>query len=140
MNIQAATPEQMAIACQALGAAITNNAQGIACVDGDGTLGAVVLYDDWTPNAVTVHIYSASPKYMFNPRFIHEIFWFPYVYGTRSVLVGTIQADNEGSLKLAKALGFRETYRVTDGWSDGIDMVIVEMRRQDCRWLKNNLH
>jgi hypothetical protein len=32
-------------------------------------------------------------------------------------------------------MGFRETFRLKNGWDIGVDMVLKEMHRDECRWL-----
>lgn len=97
---------------------------------------AMVLYDHWAYNSAHVHIYSASPKALFDKKFIHEIFAYPFVTCDRGVLIATTPADQEASLAVSKALGFNEILRVKDGWKVGIDMIVKEMRRENCQWLE----
>jgi RimJ/RimL family protein N-acetyltransferase len=66
---------------------------------------------------------------------------FRYAFGAVGVLVAIIRASNERSLRLARHLGFKDTYRVADGWQAGEDMLVLEMRRAQCRWLtKETIH
>jgi RimJ/RimL family protein N-acetyltransferase len=53
----------------------------------------------------------------------------------RNILLATIMASNEKSMSLAKRLGFREVFRGRDWFTHGSDLVWLEMRREDCRWL-----
>jgi hypothetical protein len=108
--------------------------QGI-CNDDNG-VHAMVLYDWWTKSGVQMHVWSDSPKHLFDKKFIHEVFWFPFVYGKREIAFAVTPADNAASLAVARALGFRETYRIKDGWDLGTCMVIQEIRRSECRFLE----
>jgi hypothetical protein len=105
----------------------------VALLDSD-TLIACALYDHWTYNSVNVHIWSKSPQVLY-PLYISEIFRYPFEVCSRGILLAVTPADNENSLKFSKALGFREVYRVKDGWKEGVDLVVKEMRREECQWL-----
>lgn len=67
---------------------------------------------------------------------LRPAFSYPFLEAGRSLLLGIIPADNTKSCGMARRLGFREAYRVIDGWSVGIDLVVHEMRRHECRWLE----
>jgi RimJ/RimL family protein N-acetyltransferase len=113
----------------------SEKAQGIL-LEENGVLGAIALYDHWTHNSVQMHVWAKAPRYLFNPGFLHEAFWFPFEFGKRGLAFAVTPGDNKPSLAVARALGFKEVYRIKDGWKLGTDMVIQEMRRQDCRWLR----
>jgi hypothetical protein len=97
---------------------------------------ATVVYDGWTPNAVQVHIHSGGSAEFLRTEFLHEIFWYPFVQCQKMLVYTVTPGDAEASLAVSKSLGFIETYRMKDGWGPGIDMVIKEMRREDCRWIQ----
>jgi hypothetical protein len=103
----------------------------------EGQVQTAVLYDYWTPNSVNAHIWSRTPKGLFSPGFIREIFVYPFLTCGRGLLIGVTPADCEASLRFSDALGFTEKYRIKDGWSVGTDMVIKEMRREECRWIRS---
>lgn len=96
---------------------------------------AMCLYDHWAYNSVQVHIYSKGPKYLLDKTFLREIFGFPFIQAERGILYSVTPADQEASLAVSKALGFVEVIRLKDGWKPGIDWVVKEMRKENCRWL-----
>lgn len=98
--------------------------------------GATVIFDGWTPNSVQMHVYSSGPKSLFDPTFVIEVFRYAFEQCGKSLVYTVTPGDAEGSLAVSGAMGFRETHRIKDGWSDGVDMVIKEMRRGDCRYLR----
>jgi RimJ/RimL family protein N-acetyltransferase len=112
---------------------VTDGFRGIKIIEGDEVLG-MVGYDDWTVTGVTMHIYVKDTRALSGGKFIEEAFRFPFSNG-RKVVVGTIPSDNLASIKFAEWLGFDETYRIRDGYDDGIDMIILEMRKENCRFL-----
>ncbi len=99
---------------------------------------AVVAFDNWTNNAVFIHCWSRDTRPWFDARFLGEIFRYPFEICKKGLVIASTQGDNAPVLEFSRRVGFRETYRVKDGWSLGTDLVIQEMRRDECRWLKEN--
>ena len=58
-----------------------------------------------------------------------------FVHGGRHVIIGLTPANNGKALEFNRRIGWKEVYRVRDGYAFGIDYVIHEMRREECRWL-----
>ena len=98
-----------------------------------GRIVGMVGYDDWTPNSVSMHMAIAYP--MAVRTLVGPAFSYPFLEAQRKVILGVTPGDNERALKLNRHLGLREIYRIRDGWLDGVDMVIQEMRRDECRWI-----
>jgi hypothetical protein len=96
---------------------------------------AVVAYDNWTDNAVFIHCWSSSTRPWFDVKFLTEIFRYPFEICNKGLVIGCTQGDNTPVLEFCRQVGFTETYRVKDGWKLGTDLVIQEMRREQCRWL-----
>jgi hypothetical protein len=99
-----------------------------------GEIHAMTGYDFWTPNAVQMHIWIKHPEAYLSKEFIQECFGYPFGSG-RNLVIGVTPGDNERALEFNRKIGFKEAHRIKDGWSLGTDMVIQEMRRDECRWL-----
>lgn len=130
--ISAASPHEIAFVCTKLPLPYSPAMRG---VKNDG---AMVIYDSWTPNAVQAHIYSTGPRYLLNREFLREVFTYPFIQCNKGIVFTITPANAEESLKVSAALGFREVYRQVDGWDAGVDMVVKEMRRNECRYLRMN--
>src|SRR5688572_9038174 len=130
--IRKSTYDEMERLCRDLPYNPTAGLRGITYGDGD----AVVAYDNWTHNAVFMHCWSRATKPWFDRRFLREIFRYPFEICGKGLVIGFTQGDNAPVLKFCHRVGFRETHRVRDGWKLGTDLVIQEMRRENCRWLK----
>lgn len=133
MRVRAARPEDFAWLEARAGCALTPRARGIRALDASGATRGVVAYDMWTPTSCQAHMAVDTPA-AWRPLLRH-CFHYPFQALGLQLLLGIIPAHNAKSLAMARALGFRETYRVRDGWAPGDDMVVHEMRREDCRWL-----
>lgn len=128
--IRAATPSEIAWVCGKLPLPYSSSMKGV-CNDG-----AMVVYDSWTPNAAQVHIYSSGPAHLLNRDFLQEVFTYGFVQCSKGKLFTITPSNAQDSLAVSKALGFREVFRQIDGWDVGIDMVVKEMIRSECRYLR----
>lgn len=135
MKLTASPYEDIVKFSQELAYYPTPNFTGISCYSDKGTLLAVVGYDNWTPNSVQMHIWIKNPMALRNHTLIKEAFRYPYRHG-RTVFIGWCEEGNVAARKFQEFLGFKETHRIKDGWQKGTDIVIVEMRAEECRWLE----
>lgn len=67
---------------------------------------------------------------------LRPAFEFAFERSKRSLLVGIIPAHNLRSASFAQAVGFELAHIVRDGWAPGDDMLVFEMRKEQCRWLE----
>lgn len=133
--IRAASVEEIEFVCDRVGYAPSKGAKGVVIMDKQD-IGAAAIYDHWTHSAVQMHAYSISPKFIFNPDFCREIFTYPFIQCKKTLAFTVTPCDNSASLALARFLGFVEVYRIENGWRIGTDMVIQELRRENCRFLE----
>lgn len=132
MHARAATPDERAAFAQALSVTLHPDARGIVAVDNLGRIRGGVLYELWTEGSVVCHI-AALPSA--GRCLLKAAFAYPFEEAGRRVLLGFIRENNARSRRLARHLGFREVYAVPDGAAPGEALVLVEMRREECRWL-----
>lgn len=120
---------------------ISDRAQCLASEDTKGIVAyknrdivAAIALDNWSFNSVTIHVAIDDP-YVMRYGFLEECF--EYIFSTcdKGVLIGITPADNARALKFNRHLGFEEIYRVQDGYKIGVDYVIQQLRRENCRYL-----
>jgi RimJ/RimL family protein N-acetyltransferase len=131
--IRAAHPEEFGWLVERAECAITPGFRAIAAEDA-GRIVGMVGFDGWTPNSVTMHVALDSPACL--RGLLPEIFGYAFVQAGKGIALGIIPADNARSVNLAKRVGFSEVHRVRDGWAVGVDLVVLEMRRERCRWIQ----
>jgi RimJ/RimL family protein N-acetyltransferase len=65
------------------------------------------------------------------------MFDYPFNILNLKVIIATIAGNNEKSLILSRHLGFKEIANIADAHIDG-DLVIMIMKRENCKWLQLN--
>lgn len=133
-HVSAALPSDFGWIQERTGCARTNGFKAIKATDDAGRILGMVAYDGWTENAVQAHMAVDTPVAW--RALLKPAFEYPFIQAGKSVILAIIPAGNARSVNLAKRFGFRETYRVRDGWATGEDLVLLEMRREECRWLE----
>jgi len=120
------------------GLELTSGLRGIMAVDGKGKIHGAVGFDRWLGNAAHVHIALDNPLVVRSlaPAACAFLFGAPC---WKEIAIGVIPAHNERSLRLAtRVLGFKVVHRFKDGWAPQDDVVLLEMRKEDCKWLGGN--
>lgn len=107
--------------------------KAIEAVDESGRIHGMAGFDGWTPNSVVLTIALDNPAAF--RHLVLPIFDYAFLQAGRGVALATVRGSNAKSLKLCKHVGLREVYRVRDGVRVGEDLVIFEMRREECRWI-----
>lgn len=111
--------------------------RGIVAEDEKGGLKAAVFLDSWTANSCMIHVYIKEPLVL-KHGFASEVFTYIFITSGRSVVIGSTPSDNKRALKFNKHIGFNEKCILKDAYADGIDLVITEMRKEDCMWIEQD--
>lgn len=134
MRIRAAEQSDLEWLAQRTGWVFTQNARGVAAFDRLGRTRGVVGFDEWTPNSVRAHMAVAAPivwRTLARPAFSY-----PFVECNKALLLAVVNSDNARSVQLVRRFGFREVHAVKDGWERGVDLLMFQMHRDECRWLR----
>lgn len=110
--------------------------RAIEAVDAAGRVHGMVGFGGWTPNAVSLHFALDNPAAL--RSLLRPAFGIAFKDAGKGLAVATVLSTNARSLAVVPRIGFRETYRIRDGWAVGVDLVIFEMRRNECRWIADN--
>ena len=106
----------------------------ISNVTSEGNLLGGVIYDGHTGPCIFIH-QAGFDKHWLSRDMLWVAFHYPFVQLNCSKLCGTIPSSNTALLSFNCRLGFSEETRIKDAYPDG-DMIILSMKRDDCRWLK----
>lgn len=138
IEVRAAPPEHYGWIEQKANLIISAGFRALEAVDGHRIL-AMVGYDGWTPNACSMHVAIEEPiaaRRLLRPAF-GLVFDAPPRGLGKGVALGSVLSTNEKAMRLDLRLGFRQVARLKDAWATGVDLIILEMRREDCRYLED---
>lgn len=128
--------EDWALAKQRIDLLLVEDSKGIVAKNENMEIQAMAIFDTWTHNSVQVHMIIENPMVL-RHGFLTEIADYVFYTCERGILYGLVPSNNEKALKLDKHIGFSEICRLKDAVMKGIDMVILELRKEDCRWLSH---
>ena len=82
-----------------------------------------------------IHVVNFNKKY--TPR---KLLWATFDYPFRQLglesLIGIVNSNNEQAMKYDQNLGFKEVHRFAGLHDDGGDIVVFELKKDECRFIK----
>jgi len=132
-HVMLAHPDDMHWLAKRAGLSLHAGLQGLKVVKNDRIVG-MVGFDGQTRTSVAIHVAVDDPFVL--RTLIRPAFGYAFYELGKVIAIAQVLSTNARSLKLVKGLGFREVCRGKDWVDHGVDMVIHEMKRGDCRWLK----
>jgi hypothetical protein len=119
------------------GIPLSHTAKGIGQLDAPGgTLQAGVIYENM--NGVNAWMHTAiAPNTRLTREFVRYCFTYPFDELGLQRLTGWVEASNMAARRLDEHLGFKHEATLAGAASDGGDVLIYVMRREDCwplRW------
>lgn len=101
----------------------------------DGELVAGVLYEGFTGNNVWMHVGAIPGRAWLIRRYLRYTFQYPFdELGVRRI-TGYVEASNEEARRFNEHLGFRPEAVLKGAASDGGDVILYVMWREDCRYV-----
>lgn len=98
-----------------------------------GNLMGGVIFNEFTGVCIAAHLAGFEPNWVSN-----DLLWisfnYPFVQLKCKKMLGFVPSSNREALAFNDRLGFKEETRIRDVYPDG-DMVVLAMKREDCRWL-----
>ena len=99
----------------------------------DGEVKAVVAFDNILDKSCQMHTAAIVPNWI-SKDLLWACFDYPFNKLGVKVILASVASTNEEALKLDRHLGFVDKAYIEDAHLDG-DLVILAMRRENCRWL-----
>jgi hypothetical protein len=104
-------------------------------VENNGVIQAIAVFDSFTRNACNVHVAIENPR-VIKHGFLNEIGRHLFHVCGRSRIFGLVPSNNAKALKLNKHIGMQEVSCVPNALAEGVDYIIMEMKKEDCRWIE----
>lgn len=105
----------------------------ISRVEDDQLYGGVI-FTAFTGASIGIHM-AGFTKHWVNLDMLWVAFDYPFNQLKVKTIFGQLPSCNLKALEVDLRLGFKEVTRIPDVFPDG-DLVVVAMRKEDCRWLK----
>lgn len=111
----------------------SGDTQAIGQMKDDGkTIVAGVVYNAFMGGCCQMH---TAIDGRITRSFVHAAFHYPFVQLGLNCVLGVVVASNAEALKFDRKLGFKTLCRIRHGGPGGEDVLLLEMRREDCRFL-----
>jgi len=96
-------------------------------------VGACVM-DTWTPNSVTCTFVIENPMVL-RGGFLNACCSYIFEERGRNLAYVQVAENNPKSLKFVKHIGFEEKCRLENTFKDGVGCVILELKKENCKYL-----
>ena len=113
------------------------DSQGIVAYDDRG-IQAIAVFDSFTVDACNVHFAIDNPL-VIRSGFFAEIARHLFIQCGRKRIFGLVPSTNRKALKLDRHLGMKDVAVIPDALAEGIDYVVLCMKKSECRWLPEQL-
>lgn len=108
---------------------------GLVAFDEDtGELQAACMWDNWTETTVQVHLLIVNNKVL-KKGFIEEISDYLFNHCNRKAIYGFVPGDNIKALRFDIHLGFTVKSVLENGYAEGVDYLLLELKRENCKHL-----
>lgn len=97
---------------------------------------AVVAYNGFTGRTCFMHDAIDDPS-VIDRTFVREVFRYPFEVCGVTHILALVDSANQRAMSINSRLGFREVHRMDGAGLDGPDMVLLQLRADDCRFLRN---
>lgn len=115
-----------------------NFSQGAVAIgmEEDGQLIVGVVYDSYTGPSIAMHVAAEPGKRWTTKDFLYRCFAYPFIQLECNRVTGLVRADNLVAQKFDEHLGFVREGVIRRGASDGTDLILYGMLKDECRWLE----
>lgn len=101
----------------------------------DGELVAGVVYEGYNGHNVWMHVAAEPSKRWMTKDYLRACFLYPFNVMKCERVSGYVEAWNEVARRFDEHLGFRPEAVLQGAASDGGDVILYVMRREDCRYV-----
>jgi RimJ/RimL family protein N-acetyltransferase len=139
MIFSAQTPEARQVASDILlrevGVQPCGDLQALFWVNEQNQIEWVIGYTAFIGKTCQMHVVSLKGGY--TPKQVLKcVFDYPFNQCGLEKVFGIVNSLNTRAMEYDKKLGFKEAIRFAGMHADGGDLVVFEMNKSDCRWIK----
>lgn len=97
---------------------------------------AAVIYENYSVNAISMHVAAVDGRRWLNKAFLHQAFDYPFNQLKVDRVTGLVPDSNEAAKRFDENLGFVREGLIRRGSHDGTDLILYGMLREECRFLE----
>jgi len=113
----------------------SNDLRALLWYSKKGTIDWVVGYNNWIGKTVQMHVVSSGES---NPKTLaFAAYDYPFNQCGIDIIFGVINSLNKKSIILAEKAGFTEKERWEKMHDNGGDIVLMEMKKENCKWIRH---
>lgn len=109
-------------------------------IERDGEIAAVAVYDTFSEVECSVHLASDGSRRWMTREFLVAGFAYPFIQCGFQSMTGLVPSDNEAALQFDLHIGWTYVGTRRSAMPGGRDLIILEMLRDDCKWLPKEYH
>ena len=140
MLTSAQSPEARQIASDILfrevGVQPCGDLQALMWVDEENRIEWVVGYTAFIGKTCQMHVVNLSDAAYLPKAVLFGAFDFPFNYLGVEKTIAVVNSLNTRAMNYDLSLGFKEVLRLEGMHDDGGDLVVLNMDKADCRWIK----
>lgn len=100
----------------------------------NGETVAAVTYDEYNGHNIFMHVAGKPGSRWMTRWFLHEAFKYPFISLGVSRITGWVEANNIDARRFVTHLGFKQEATLHGAASDGGDVILYVMFKEDCRY------
>lgn len=104
-------------------------------LESNGELQAGVVFESSMQNSVCMHVASNGTRHWMTPAFLAFCFRYPFLQLKCERITGLVRADNMDAQRFDEHLGFVREGRLRRACTDGTDLIVYGMLKEECRFL-----
>ena len=101
----------------------------------NGKLIAGVVFNIYTGPSICIHVAAEPGKRWMTRDFLFRTFAYPFIQLKCNRITGLVRVDNLEAQKFDEHLGFKKEGLLRKAASDGTDMILYGMLKEECRFL-----
>jgi RimJ/RimL family protein N-acetyltransferase len=106
----------------------------------DGELIAGVVFDGKTGANIAMHVASNGTRHWMTPAYMAACFRYAFVHEKCNRITGLVRADNVDAQRFDEHLGFKREGQLRAACTDGTDLIIYGMLKEECRYIEGKYH
>ena len=105
-------------------------------VEENGQLIAGVVFNLYNGPSICMHVAAVPGKAWLTKDFLYRCFAYPFIQLKCNRVTGLVRVDNLQAQNFDEKLGFVREGVLRKAATDGTDMIIYGMLKEECRWLE----